>query len=295
MDKEKRPEHYIASHAPDLGIGFFQAKGPRAEQQDGYCLFKTEKSLNAEDMKELFGVMNAATSGSAPILKGGSTVNLLAVSPGRLISGNLGDSMTTLFTRKAAGDDIEAKGLSMLHTAAMRDELLRIAALGDISSEKAIRYVERGRIFASEGDKIYSLAMSRALGDVQFEPMLSRDPDIYEVDFNLDGLSYAQVALYTDGITDVRAYPHDDLKHDTLYFGALTQDALAQEEYAALALGGWAMDSGLVDNATALSLDLRAYDGKSSFLLGIFDGHNKQAVDVIKAAVSALQSHNLLA
>ncbi len=283
---------FVAKQAPNLPITFFQSQGPRSEQQDHYSVLQLSKPLDKAGMSALFSAMSAATNSKGDRSIGGATVNLLAISDGRLIAGNLGDSLTTLFINKANGSEIKAWPLSALHVPGAEAESKRLKPLID----PARLFIEQGRICIVEGESSDSLGISRILGHERFKPMVTQTPEIQEFKFKASECVYAQVALYTDGITDVGNHMHDDLKYDTVLFGELinADKRMTPDTALSIVMGYWAMENGLYDNATALSIDLKKYDGKTPLLLAVFDGNGKHGNKVAKAAIAALENHPLL-
>ena len=199
---------------PLLPLSHFRTIGPRVTQQDRYCLFQTKALLSAEDMKDLFKSMAEATKD----FTGGTTANLAGVSARRIIAGNVGDSMTTLFTR-AAGKPLNGKRLNKLHTFRPPDEIDRILKL------------ETATLFAA-GDHITNLthrvSMTRRLGNDEFSPMVTSTPSIHDYTFDPGNCEFAQLCLYTDGITDVSGHKHDDLAFEVQHLASLLEQDMDQ-------------------------------------------------------------------
>lgn len=274
-----------------LPLYLFEAQGPKAIQQDNIVAFVLKAPMSEQRMRELFQVMAAATN--APELHGvlgGTTVNLVAISKNNIIAGNLGDSLTTLFTRKAAGDDLDAVKLSSLHVPDIEGEAQRLEPLVDPKN----LMVEARYIIDKSREVPIGVAMSRALGDSAFLPLVIQEPSIHTIDINPDTLDYAQIAAYSDGVTDTKAFVHYDLKFHAEYLGAILDQVFAQENNAhlplAYGLAYQAMDSGLTDNAIAMSVDLKALDANSHMLIAVFDGHAPEGRKMTEIAIAALQN-----
>lgn len=296
---QKTPDSQNPSQQPDYRLGqlgrlplfLFDAQGPKSEQQDNVIAFTLKEPMTEARMRRLFEAMVKATN--APELDrvmGGSTVNLVAISKNRIIAGNLGDSLTTLFTRKAVGEGLEATKLSSLHVPGIEGERERLAPLSDPFDV----YTDQQRIWKNDGDRSPSLAMSRALGDSIFAPLVVQEPDIHTLDIDSDGLDYAQIAAYTDGLTDTRDLILYDLKFHAEFLGAILDQVMAQEGNQALPLAAGlayqALDSGLMDNAAAMSVDLKALGPDTHILIGVFDGHAPEGRKMTELAIQALQN-----
>jgi serine/threonine protein phosphatase PrpC len=283
-------QDFILGQAGELPLHVFQAQGPRPEQQDNLCVFVLKNPVSEQRMAALFKIMAEATN--APDLasmNGGTTVNLVAVSRNRIIAANLGDSLTTLFTKKAAGSDLEAVSLSKLHITSDKEEAERLDPLHDPDN----LFVNRSRIVRVQGERQSSLAMTRALGDHQFAPMVIQEPTIFTHDINTDEFANAELAVYTDGVTDTRQYVHYDLKFDTEMLAQIAQSVQSQSKDSmpiATVLAIIAMNAGLADNAAAISVDLKALDENTHLLIGVFDGHAPEGRRVTELAIQALES-----
>ncbi|MFN3700524.1 MAG: PP2C family serine/threonine-protein phosphatase [Alphaproteobacteria bacterium] len=283
-------QDFILGQAGELPLHVFQAQGPRPDQQDNLCVFVLKNPISEQRMAALFKVMAEATN--APELasmNGGTTANLVAVSRNKIIAANLGDSLTTLFTKKAAGSYLEAVSLSRLHITADQEEAERLDPLH--TPEEL--FINRSRIMRVHGDRHSSLAMTRALGDHQFAPMVIQEPTIFTHDINPDEFVEVQLAAYTDGVTDTHQYVHYDLKFDAELLAQIAQNVQSQSEESmpmATVLAIIAMNAGLADNAAAISVDLKALDENTHLLIGVFDGHAPEGRRMTELAIEALES-----
>jgi serine/threonine protein phosphatase PrpC len=290
-DNQQTIPDYRLGKIGDLPLHLFDSQGPRDEQQDNIVAFTLKEPMTKDRMRALFKTMSTATN--APEMQGvlgGTTVNLVAVSKNNIIAGNLGDSLTTLFTRKVSGENLETTKLSTLHSPLIDLEKARLIAISNLLSV----YVQDGRIWQNDGDRSPSVNMSRALGDSIFAPLVIQEPDIHSIDFDPDTFDYAQIAAYTDGITDTAHLIHYDLKYHAEYLGVIVDKIMEEENdpYLSLstALAYQAMDSGLRDNTTALSIDIKALQNDQHILIGVLDGHAPEGRRMTEIAIQALQS-----
>lgn len=286
--KTPHPKYYFGS-APDLPLDIFQADGPREEQQDNLAAFTLEENITKEKLRDLFKNMAEATKDMGYGM-GGSTVNLIAVSGGKIMAANLGDSMTTLFLRKAKGDDLSGHRLSTLHTLRNKTEIERVKPLSDILDV----YTNGPHIVKNDGDHSHGTNMTRCLGNTSLHPLIIADPSIHTFEFDSTDYYEAELALYTDGITNTMAHIHSELDHNVEYLATLIDEqrsANPQERLgAAHALGILALQSGLTDNATAFSVDLAALAPEKTLILAVFDGHGPKGREITDAAIAALRN-----
>ena len=292
MQNQNNPPHHsniFAGIAEEIATSVFQAQGPRSQQQDNLAIFTMNEAMTEERLRALFKKMAEATKDFSAGM-GGSTVNLVSISNGKIMAANLGDSLTTLFTRLAHGDDIEARALSTLHTTLNKDEKERVTPFIDPFN----LFVENNRIVKVDGDRSRSLAMTRALGNAEFAPMVSQEPSIHTYELDAAAYDYAQIALYTDGMTDTIDNIYFDLAANPEYLALAIQKQMEKSENniteAAHLIGHYAVKSQLRDNATALSVDLKALPPDQHILLVVLDGHGPKGREITEAAIAAL--HN---
>lgn len=274
----------------ELPVHIFQSHGPRAEQQDNMALFALDNALNEDSLRALFQDMSNATNGFGYGM-GGACVNLVMVANGKIMAANLGDSLSTLFTRLAQGDELLAQKLSTIHSPHNADEAKRLAPLIDPFN----LHIENGRVVKVDGDRSMSLAMSRALGNKEFAPMVSQEPNIHHFELDAGAYDYAQIALYTDGVTNTHKYLNCELDHDADYLASIIESGMNGSKNlhipAAYALAELSIDGGLLDNATAMSLDLKRLPPDQPILIAVLDGHGPKGREITEAAIDVLKNH----
>lgn len=292
-DQNKAGSNITLGEVNELPVHIFQSHGPRAEQQDNMALFALDNALDEDTLRALFQQMSNATNDFGYGM-GGACVNLVMVADGKIMAANLGDSLSTLFTRLAKGDELLAQKLSTIHSPHNADEAKRLAPLIDPFN----LHIENGRVVKVDGDRSTSLAMSRALGNKEFAPMVTQNPNIHHFELDVSAYDYAQIALYTDGVPNTHKYLNCELDYDADYLATILNSAMngSKNLYtpAAYNLAELSIDGGLLDNATAMSLDLKRLPTDQPVLIAVLDGHGPKGREITEAAIEALHQSPLL-
>jgi serine/threonine protein phosphatase PrpC len=92
--------------------------------------------------------------------------------------------------------------------------------------------------------------------------------------------------LYTDGIIKLSKDYGIFFDNEINFYADLLKRGVRIDKPMAIHMGSFAKRQGLEDNATALSLDLRALNPDDQLLLAVFDGHGDDGATYANAAVA---------
>lgn len=278
-------------HIKRLGLDYYQSLGKRLgePQQDFLGAWSLRAPMTRQNLSALFEAMaHAAKSPDIP-KPAGTTVNLVAVHGRHILAANLGDSMSTLFSRKAQNSEITSIRLSELHTPHNPTEMKRLEE--EIGLDLFGYYVGSDkRLYQFDGDRSYGTDMSRGLANHGVSGAYSTEPFIQEIE--AEPAAYSRLVLYTDGMTNLSSHPHSDLEYDTDYHAQLIG---CTKKYLAKEMGQFAENNGFYDNASAISLILDDSHTLRSepLLLACLDGHGTYGHRLADAAISSIDRFDL--
>lgn len=281
---------YSFRKAHNLPLHAFESQGPRTDHQDRVCAFR----INADgiDETQLHEIFAALAKGTADMHRAsGATVNLALVGNGQVIAGNIGDGMTSIFSRAKGERKLQGQRLSTTHNPYNPNEMKRLEPTLDPFGV----YVSNGLLCLNDGMRSPYLMMTRALGQHQYGEAVAKTPsEIHTTAMNADGLNIYALTLYSDGAIRVA----DDWGVDfdaeiDIYAREGLSPRARIDKPMALHMGEFASRQGLTDDASILSLDLRHLKPEDRLLLGVFDGNGNEGAAYAEKAVEILADHPL--
>lgn len=253
----------------DYGFGLFETQGGRKQQEDtaaavwydedtfkhlsveeiGWRLWTSYKILNDQINEPKFGGSTAATT----VYDG----------KGNLITATLGDSVTFVVVYDLDGTIVS---------------VTRLNETTDHPDEDRARLIRAGAsVFGGRLHRInHSLAMARALGDVDYLPVGLCD-DAHIKSISLASLTHGKPAIVRvittcDGFTEPLG-SYDKEKQEAFLLSALQiikETGSISEAGLAILLAGFAATEGSGDN---ISVAVQTLSELMPFLIGIYDGH----------------------
>jgi len=212
--------------------------------------------------------------------------------------GHIGDSRASLFVN--SGDKpFAGYPLSEPHALSHPAERKRIVRLVKQGKAEVFLGLDGTKYMTIPGQR-GGLAMTRSLGDCDFEPVVSHEPDISELcleDYDLlsEATQSVHLALYTDGISDVilpdqgdgvRPYSLAPDEH-----AILMNDKIKEGEKLSKLMAKLAFNLNSQDNRTLITARLDTASFSSPLLLAVFDGHRSHGKIAVEQSIEAIQAH----
>lgn len=282
--------------------------GPRSEQQDAYAVFRLNAPLSEQRLREIFlkasSDVDLNNTSHIDHQSGGTTLNVASITPHEIVSANVGDSYTLLFTRAHENDPLQGEQLSTTHSLENPDEVARITdiisksrdadeAPSGMLPEDEKHYFIEGKYVSTETStgSIVSLNVTRALGDRNMGKAISKRPDILTVQRDQKNQSLghqAHIALYTDGAVNLEY----DMLGDAEYMAYYMDEGIKQGKSLAEYMAHEVSKLKLLDNVTIVSADLNALaETGDMFLLVVADGHGPRGAQCAKAALESIENN----
>lgn len=284
----KAAEHYpyTFKKARGLCLQAFTACGPRPYQQDKYCAFNLDpSSVTPANLTSVFTALQEATAKMCGY--SGTTANIALVGAGKILSANIGDSQTALFTRSTRERELKISLLSTSHTTRNTDEITRLQPFVDSWDI----FINRNIIIKNDGDRSVYLRMTRALGQHSFGNAVLHTPSqIMETSLDQNSHSLYYLVLYTDGATDGRNSQYLDFAYYLDHYAKALQKRL-NADFLAFHMGLFALAEDPTDNITIVALDLKKFPPNSAVLIAVFDGNGNSGDHYAEQCVTALTEH----
>ena len=253
----------------ERGFGLYETRGRRSKQEDTAAVVwydeDTFKHLSVEEIGwrlwTSYKIINEQIN--APQFGGSTASTTVYDGKGNLITATLGDSVTFVVVYDLDGNIVS---------------VTRLNETTDHPDEDKARLARAGAsVFGGRLHRINnSLAMARALGDVDYLPFgLCDDAHIKSISLaslTHDKPAIVRVITMCDGFTEpLNSY--DKEKQEAFLLGALQlikeTESISEAGLAAL-LAGFAATQGSGDN---ISVAVQTLSKLAPFLIGIYDGH----------------------
>lgn len=259
-EKTENTIDYRAYH-PETHTGIVELWGMRNHQEDRVAIGRLKRFADLTEIQRKKTISSTIKNLQNLITKkhliSGSTLCITIICGNKVYTASVGDSTAFLTVLDEQSDVIQYLRLNrILHNPTQEDEEKRLNQ----------NYIRHGRLAGR-------LALSRALGDNDFEPygLLHEPEQIYVDDVIIPKNGSAIIINACDGLTEGDCLDNEDIKK------IIKANYNKRSDYIAVELATAAYENGSTDNISVLVSPIHPEDKHAKFL-AVFDGHGGDEV-----------------